>query len=1094
MSDAATRTKSKPPTSKGSAAGAAPTSKEGQRPSVVAPPVVPPQPSQEDQPPATQVEGGVTLTIRVISAKNIKGAKGDRVNSFVRVQFADFDYKESPVFSDSPHPEYNFEMAQQFHVDETLVDMFANKKLHFTLIESLPKDKTAVLGDADLSMYHHFLKYPSRDPNAPDAPLLFPNLSFRETVPITYVNPRLLVAPPSKNEPEDANKLVPEFEIEVSLSQPLIPPEVVENGNFLFMKVEDAFPVPDEWTLKEGMEKDLNSNIFTYTLNLMMPAASSSDRLVIIPNGTLTTTDAPITYDPSAPASQPILMPKPQTSNKDGTTPAGAGKTGAAEKDQDQGGSAGEDTTVTSAPPAPVEKAEKVGETRKIVSWNVTHVIWIPPDAVVGLREKIQNKQPLEIEFVRELQPRFSHVQDTNVNKYRGRSILDLSSLLFPRVIGLRGRFPLDNYEPPPSPSEPAPLAATATAMSSTLTVDATPAPKGKTGKGSDLNVYKSLGTSMGLELLLEKPLLNKKKLQPISKSVRDFIPRRVIPPHMLYEKKSRQADDEYRGQIQELVKSLVKEYQNVMGGGQTGDDKTNGSDEQQRRKKFLFHLNRSGAYFAFKEHLKEAVVEVVRERFKMKSPFATKSELQLFMSEIYVYLVDQMHIAINKVFHDKAAAFVDPTITKTADFQLLKKFADTAERDHSISIAASYHQERVAKYEDSMQACLLAYGAICSMNERFEEARVYFVTAVELQPKYVLALTLLGIFYEITSEEEESEKYLQEAAELQKATTSAGAPSIHMLVAEFCLQCHAGQFAERALAQELIQFGPKVKPYLMLSQLEIQRRNYTLAEGHIRDALNVQQDDTNAWAALGNLQFIQKQWNEAQLSYETVLSLQQEPNDMDLVYIRLGSLYLRNATSSTGSVVTTPAKANLDMTFARMAKTMYLRACEINPTAQSWLGAGKVCFALGDYEEAEDALAEANVLNNRDSEVWANLALLCLSLERYFEANQCIAQALRLGIRNADVLRAVGIAFMTASQHSPAVECFRMCLELEPDREEVRELFKEALNIGSRTFLDEREQSEQKGNPGEWKGAAKPLGPGVKKSEMYSATGGFAV
>ena len=33
-----------------------------------------------------------------------------------------------------------------------------------------------------------------------------------------------------------------------------------------------------------------------------------------------------------------------------------------------------------------------------------------------------------------------------------------------------------------------------------------------------------------------------------------------------------------------------------------------------QKRKRFLFHLNKSGAYFELKEHLKEAVVEIVRE------------------------------------------------------------------------------------------------------------------------------------------------------------------------------------------------------------------------------------------------------------------------------------------------------------------------------------------------------------------------------------------------------------------------------------------------------------------------------------------------
>ncbi len=63
------------------------------------------------------------------------------------------------------------------------------------------------------------------------------------------------------------------------------------------------------------------------------------------------------------------------------------------------------------------------------------------------------------------------------------------------------------------------------------------------------------------------------------------------------------------------------------------------------------------------------------------------------------------MHIAINTLFADKDAAFRDPTLVKTADFDALKEFADMAEFDFQIQSAFEYHQERVAKYEDKMHA-----------------------------------------------------------------------------------------------------------------------------------------------------------------------------------------------------------------------------------------------------------------------------------------------------------------------------------------------------------------------------------------------------
>jgi Flp pilus assembly protein TadD len=94
------------------------------------------------------------------------------------------------------------------------------------------------------------------------------------------------------------------------------------------------------------------------------------------------------------------------------------------------------------------------------------------------------------------------------------------------------------------------------------------------------------------------------------------------------------------------------------------------------------------------------------------------------------------------------------------------------------------------------------------------------------------------------------------------------------------------------------------------------------------------------------------------------------------------------------------------DESLALIAKEMYLKACKINPTSESWLGTGRACFALSKLDEAEDAFAEANVLNNRDANVWAHLALLCLVMDRTIEASQSINQALRLGIKDAQVLR----------------------------------------------------------------------------------------
>jgi Flp pilus assembly protein TadD len=53
--------------------------------------------------------------------------------------------------------------------------------------------------------------------------------------------------------------------------------------------------------------------------------------------------------------------------------------------------------------------------------------------------------------------------------------------------------------------------------------------------------------------------------------------------------------------------------------------------------------------------------------------------------------------------------------------------------------------------------------------------------------------------------------------------------------------------------------------------------------------------------------------------------------------------------------------------------------------------------FQLGELSEAEDALSEANILNNSDPEVWGYLSLVCLKTGRQLEAEQAYKYAIKV-------------------------------------------------------------------------------------------------
>lgn len=121
----------------------------------------------------------------------------------------------------------------------------------------------------------------------------------------------------------------------------------------------------------------------------------------------------------------------------------------------------------------------------------------------------------------------------------------------------------------------------------------------------------------------------------------------------------------------------------------------------------------------------------------------------------------------------------------------------------------------------------------------------------------------------------------------------------------------------------------------------------------HITEAIEVRRDDPLVWSAKGHLHYVQEQWEESRSAYETVLSLTEEPQPLFIVFLRLGAIYLRQGLQfdREGSPV-------VDTKLIKLAKSVFLRACDIKPCSGSWLGAGRACFALGELDEAEDAYA----------------------------------------------------------------------------------------------------------------------------------------
>ena len=208
--------------------------------------------------------------------------------------------------------------------------------------------------------------------------------------------------------------------------------------------------------------------------------------------------------------------------------------------------------------------------------------------------------------------------------------------------------------------------------------------------------------------------------------------------------------------------------------------------------------------------------------------------------------------------------------------------------------------------------------------------------------------------------------------SEVVAAEGKSECPTIFMTTALYLLNNKAYAMSERALSHHMMhpQGGSSPNYLEVLAKLCLEKGDLTVADGHISEALKVNYRKPDAWALYGHVKYMLSDDDAARQAYERSLVFETDPGDLQEIYIRLGMVYLRQSE------------------FLK-AKDTFLLACKRQPSAVTWLGVGIGCYRLEEYEDAENALCEANLLNNYDPVIWAYLSLVSLKTSRRLEAEQ---------------------------------------------------------------------------------------------------------
>ncbi|XP_045295533.1 cilia- and flagella-associated protein 70 isoform X3 [Leopardus geoffroyi] len=1045
---------------------------------------------------------GRPVQITVTDGYDLKGFKGDTPVTFIRAEFSQVVLGDSAKVTVSPEgtAKYNFTSSFEFNPEGGItLDDLAHKPVFLTMTEVLPKEKkqkdekTLILGQAVVDLL----------------PLLEGESSFETIIPLHPV-------PGSPLESLRSGAKQCSLEVKVFVAEPLLTTAQILGGNLLKVTLEAAYSVPESFIPVGPLQN--------YMVGLQVPSVGEKDYPILFKNGTLKIGGE------REPVPRPKKWPIANILAPGANDIPNAFIIGGPYEEEEGELNHPEDREFRN-------QAECI---KKRITWDLESRCYLDPPAVVSFQKRIVDCRfwPVEITRVplttvpKGKAAKFDKTDDESQFSFHGVAYVNMVPLLYPGVKRIRGAFHVYPYldstvyektkclfslfrdtghhliqnnkigginsplsklvvsknlkedkavkekdiEGRPRPGDM--QAPSIKSQSSDTPLEFEPSlshnPEGQQ--------YVEAGTYIVLEIQLDKALVPKRMPEELARRVKDMIPPR--PPLTRRTGGAQKAVSDYHMQIKNISRAILDEYHRMFGKqvAKLGSDMDSETLEEQKCQ-LNYELNCSGKYFAFKEQLKHAVVKIVREKYLKTTSFESQEELQTFISELYVFLVDQMHVALNQTMPDDVQHALSTIYTSNEQLRL---FAFEAEVNENFEMAAVYYEERLVREpqnlehwldygafclltEDNIKAqecfrralslnqnhihSLLLCGVLAVLMENYEQAEIFFEDATCLEPTNVVAWTLLGLYYEIQNNDIRMEmafheafkqlqarmlqaqvakqrgtgtvEYIEEGGKVESSlgpwgitngsatamTVEAAAetskcqdsstflhPSpygvsqtpatIFMETIRFLMRVNAVQYVHRVLAHELLcpQGGPSCEYYLVLAQIHLLKKDFAKAEEYLQQAAQMDYLNPNVWGMKGHLYFLSGNHAEAKACYERTISFVVDASEMHFIFLRLGHIYLEEKEYE-------------------KAKKTYLQACKRSPSCLTWLGLGIACYRLEELTEAEDALSEANALNNHNAEVWAYLALVSLKAGRELEAEQAYKYTMKLKLKDETLL-----------------------------------------------------------------------------------------
>uniref|UniRef100_A0A8B9RX25 Cilia and flagella associated protein 70 n=1 Tax=Accipiter nisus TaxID=211598 RepID=A0A8B9RX25_9AVES len=735
-------------------------------------------PNESQPTPATPVQ------ITVLKAQDLKTIKSNVSVTLVHAEFNGAilgDSSKTDVLPDGT-ANYNFMTSFECSPDgPNSLDDIAQNPVLLTVIEVLQRDqrqkeKTVPLGQAVVDLL----------------PLLQGQCSFKVLAPL-YAVP---TSPLESLHPEAKGGL----EVTVCTKEPLLSAAQLSNGNLLSVTLEAAYSVPEAFAATGPLQN--------YMACLQVPAAGEKEFPLLFKNGILKLAGE------KEPLPRPKKWPLANIMAPGALSIPNSFIVGGPYEDEDGELNKREDR----------EFRIQAESTKRIV-WDMERRCYLDPAAIVIITVRLVSQS---------LALRFQGDEDKQIF-FHGVAYVNMVPLLCPGVKQIRGAFRVFTYqdsevfEKLSLTKEGSGTPGISTPLSRAVPSKTRKEDKEKITKDKDCSrrvrsrelyaqsfimpvraldstrlreqclssqQYVEAGTFLVMEIKLDKALVPKRLREELTRRVKQMIPPRPpLPPRTAGAKK---AVEDYHNHVTSIAVAILSEYHELFGKQLPDQGAIDHQTLEEQKRQLNFELNSSGKYFAFKEQLKYAVVKIVREKYLKTTAFETQEQFQSFLSELYVYLMDEMHIALNQVGRNLAAS--PAPLSRTTEEQLWL-FAREAEVNKDYKLASLYHQqvkeplffpywldygafclllEETTKAQECFQQALsldphhiqslLLCGIVAVMLEHYEEAEIFFEDACCLEPSSIVAWTLSGLFYELQNNNIQAEIAFREAKKLLQA------------------------------------------------------------------------------------------------------------------------------------------------------------------------------------------------------------------------------------------------------------------------------------------------------------------------------------